>query len=70
LRTRVETTVAMEFAASWKPFMKSKTSAMTTSATTTQMLMERLSTYEFSRTMPSMMFATSSQRSLIVSSSS
>jgi hypothetical protein len=50
--------------------MKSKTSAMTTSATTTQMLMERLSTYEFSRTMPSMMFATSSQRSLIVSSSS
>ena len=29
-RTRVETTVAMEFAASWNPLMKSKASAMTT----------------------------------------
>ena len=28
-RTLVETTVAMEFAASWKPFMKSKTMART-----------------------------------------
>jgi hypothetical protein len=32
-RTRVDTIVAMEFAASWKPFMKSKSSARTTSAT-------------------------------------
>ena len=28
-RTRVETTVAIELAASWKPFRKSKTSATT-----------------------------------------
>jgi hypothetical protein len=51
--------------------MKSKASAITTSANTTPKLIDRLSTrYEFSRTMPSMMLATSSQRSLIVSSSS
>ena len=30
LSTRVDTTVAMEFAASWKPLMKSKTSARKT----------------------------------------
>src|SRR6478735_7475907 len=30
LSTRVETTVAIEFAASWKPFMKSNASASTT----------------------------------------
>ena len=34
VRTRVETTVAMEFAASWKPLMKSKTSATKTMKTT------------------------------------
>ena len=34
LRTRVETTVAMEFALSWKPLMKSKTSATATITTT------------------------------------
>src|SRR6188768_1229555 len=33
LRTPVDTTVAMEFAASWKPFMKSKASASSTSST-------------------------------------
>ncbi len=32
--TRVETTVAMEFAASWKPLMKSKASATAMSRTT------------------------------------
>src|SRR5258705_66549 len=32
--TRVETTVAIEFAASWKPFMKSKASATSTSPIT------------------------------------
>jgi len=32
--TRVETTVAMEFAASWNPLMKSKASAITTTAST------------------------------------
>ena len=31
--TPVETTVAIEFAASWNPFMKSKTSASATSST-------------------------------------
>src|SRR5712692_821269 len=33
-RTRVETTVAMELAASWKPFMKSKPNATTMTRTT------------------------------------
>ena len=33
LRARVETLVAMEFAVSWKPFVKSKKSATTTTAT-------------------------------------
>src|SRR5581483_4847280 len=33
--TRVETIVAIEFAASWNPFMKSKASASTISSTTT-----------------------------------
>src|SRR4051794_23843058 len=36
LSTPVDTTVAMEFAASWKPFMKSKATASTTSSVTTQ----------------------------------
>src|SRR3954468_3461444 len=36
LSTPVETTVAIELAASWKPFMKSNSSAMTTSRITTQ----------------------------------
>src|SRR5512133_290459 len=35
-RTPVETTVAMEFAASWKPFMKSNARAIATSMMTTQ----------------------------------
>ncbi len=34
--TRVETTVAMEFAASWKPLMKSKVSATARIASTNQ----------------------------------
>ena len=34
LSTRVETTVAIELAASWKPLMKSKTRATTTMKTT------------------------------------
>ena len=36
LRTPVETTVAIEFAASWNPFMKSNSTASTTSSATTQ----------------------------------
>ena len=38
LSTPVDTTVAMEFAASWKPFMKSNSTASTTSSATTQKL--------------------------------
>ena len=62
----------MEFAASWKPFMKSNASATSTSATTIPRLMlaDAAVHQEFSRTMPSMTFATSSQRSVIVSSRS
>jgi len=37
--TRVDTTVAIEFAASWKPFMKSNISATVTSSTMTPRLM-------------------------------
>jgi len=35
VRTRVDTTVAIEFAASWKPLMKSKNSATRISPATT-----------------------------------
>src|SRR5574343_2062030 len=38
LSTPVDTTVAMEFAASWKPFMKSNARASATSSATTQKL--------------------------------
>ena len=69
LSTPVETTVAIEFAASWKPFMKSNASASTTSSTTTQKPIwidcHRPRYQEFSRTMPSITLATSSQRSVI-----
>ena len=37
--TRVDTIVAIEFAASWKPFMKSNASASSTSTTSTSKLM-------------------------------
>jgi hypothetical protein len=69
--TPVLTTVAIEFAASWKPFMKSNSSASTTSIATTQKptgrasIRQSPSVQEFSRTMPSIRFATSSQRSEI-----
>src|ERR1043166_6008247 len=43
LSTRVETTVAIELAASWKPFMKSKASATSTRNTTTPKLIESVS---------------------------
>ena len=59
--TRVDTTVAMELAASWNPLMKSKNSARTISATTIW------SIYACSSTTPSMTLATSSQRSVAVS---
>ena len=62
--TRVDTTVAIEFAASWKPLMKSKASAITTIATTSNIDAAQL----FSRTTPSMMLATSSHLSVADSS--
>ncbi len=80
--TPVETTVAIEFAASWKPFMKSNATASTTSSATTPNEIwtafiaraahrpPRSRDHEFSRTMPSIRLATSSQRSEIDSSSS
>src|SRR5688572_18125402 len=46
-RTRVDTTVAMEFAASWKPFRKSKIRAnrmMTTTMIKTELIERRAST--------------------------
>jgi hypothetical protein len=81
LSTPVETTVAIEFAASWKPFMKSNSTASTTSSATTPneiwvavivrpALAPAGGIHEFSRTMPSIRLATSSQRSEIDSSSS
>jgi hypothetical protein len=70
----VLTTVAIEFAASWKPFMKSKAIASSTSTAITQNATwtEAMSrkAYEFSRTTPSIKLATSSQRSVIDSSCS
>ena len=66
--TPVDTTVAMELAASWKPFMKSNSKASATSIATTQKAVCMVSMpvpagQEFSRTMPSIRLATSSQRS-------
>jgi hypothetical protein len=59
LSTRVETTVAIELAASWNPLMKSKQSASPTSKTSVSMR-----SYAYSRTMPSTILATSSHRSV------
>jgi PiT family inorganic phosphate transporter len=57
LSTPVDTTVAIELAASWKPFMKSNRTASSTSSATTQKPSWTDSTeppgQEFSRTMPS-----------------
>ena len=73
-RTRVDTIVAIEFAASWKPLMTSKISAttmvtMTMPSITAPVSLRfaplacRLVAQACSRMTPSMMFATSSQRS-------
>ena len=64
--TPVETTVAMEFAASCRPFRKSKASARATRKTSVPKL---ISTQAFSSEMPSTRFATSRQRSVMDSSS-
>ena len=75
--TPVDTTVAMEFAASWKPFMKSNASASATSSTTTpkrhapsSMRSRAARAQAFSSTTPSITLATSSHWSVVDSSSS
>ncbi len=50
--TRVETTVAIEFAASWKPFRKSKTSAIRMIRTRTQMSVGMLRSGVLDHTLP------------------
>ena len=59
--TRVDTTVAIELAASWKPLMKSKTSATTMSADDDP---EASRGYPCLTMTPSSTLATSSQRSV------
>jgi hypothetical protein len=63
--TRVDTTVAIEFAASWKPLTKSNASATRMTAAISIVMDQACS-----RTTPSMMLATSSHRSVAVSSAS
>src|ERR1017187_1165480 len=59
VRTRVETTVAIELAASWKPLKKSKTNAMQTT------IMIRVTwLYAYLTTTPSIKFATCSHLSM------
>ena len=67
VRTRVPTTVAIEFAASWKPLMKSNASATRTTKKTKDIVVGR---YEDFRTICSRTFATSSQRSVASSRTS
>src|SRR5437016_1236866 len=64
--TRVETTVAIELAASWNPLMKSKTRA-TMTMKTTRLSMRAGRGQAILRMIPSMTFATSSQRSVTIS---
>src|SRR5881628_2187848 len=63
--TRVETTVAIELAASWNPLMKSKTRATMTMKTTMESIAR--TAQAILRMIPSMTFATSSQRSVTIS---
>jgi hypothetical protein len=71
--TRVETTVAMELAASCRPFNKSKISAMAMSEERANKLSElsigsaNLRRYTFSITIALISFATSSNRSMTAS---
>ena len=67
-RTRVETTVAMELAASWKPLMKSKASATSDDEDDEDEASDGHEAQLVLTTMPSMMLATSSQRSAAISS--
>ena len=63
-RTRVDTTVAIEFAASWKPLKKSKASATAMMRTTVRVI----ASYVCLRTVDSMMLATFSRPSSASSS--
>ena len=64
---RVETLVAIEFAVSWKPFVKSKNSA---TATTTTSVADTAAAYAFLTTMFAITFAAVSQASSARSSAS
>ncbi len=66
VRTRVPTTVAIEFAASWKPLMKSNASA----TKTTKRMKPIARRYEDFSTICSRTFATSSHRSVASSRTS
>ena len=67
----METTVAIEFAASWKPFMKSKASATTTSITSVTVTVPASKGFQpFSSTTPSITRATSWHLSVVSSMSS
>src|SRR5688572_7800320 len=69
--TLVETTVAMEFAVSWKPFMYSKMSATSMTVRISVIRINPLATrYEFLRTMWLMTLPASRQRSATFSRSS
>src|SRR5579875_1518152 len=52
LRTRVDTTVAMELAASWKPFMKSKARATRTMKGTIPSWFKKLDCFSFQSSRP------------------
>ena len=68
---RVEMDVATAFAVSWKPFVKSKASAVPTTMTRmTSLPMPAAARQEFLITMPSRMFATCSVASIASSSRS
>src|SRR3954452_13820992 len=59
---RVDTEVAIALAVSWKPFVKSNASAVTTTTTRmTSLPLGMAPVYEFLMTMPSSVFATCSQ---------
>ena len=67
-RARVETLVAIEFAVSWKPFVKSKKSAVATTAT--RVRSSKTGTYTFLTTMLPITLAAVSQASRASSSAS
>src|SRR5260221_11560005 len=62
---RVETVVAIEFAVSWKPFVKSKNNATMITATRVTLFMRRPPTYVFLTTMLAITFAVGPQASRV-----